>query len=64
MTTLQYEQCAEAEQAENATEASAKDKQETAAKIEEGKEEGERLSKEHAEEEQAEQNQAEQQPQS
>ncbi|WP_313596396.1 endonuclease/exonuclease/phosphatase family protein [Psychrobacter sanguinis] len=63
MTTLQYEQCAEAEQAENATEASAKDKQETAAKIEEGKEEGERLSKEHAEEEQAEQNQAEQQPQ-
>ena len=59
MTTLQYEQCAEAEQAENATEASAKDKQETAAKIEEGKEEGERLSKEHAEEEQAEQNQAE-----
>ena len=64
MTTLQYEQCAEAEQAENATEASVKDKQETAAKIEEGKEEGERLSKEHAEEEQAEQNQAEQQPQS
>lgn len=64
MTTLQYEQCAEAEQAENATEASAKDKQETAAKIEEGKEEGERLSKEHAEEEQAEENQAEQQPQS
>lgn len=64
MTTLQYEQCAEDEQAENATEASAKDKQETAAKIEEGKEEGERLSKEHAEEEQAEQNQAEQQPQS
>ena len=64
MTTLQYEQCAEAEQAENATEARAKDKQETAAKIEEGKEEGERLSKEHAEEEQAEQNQAEQQPQS
>ena len=63
MTTLQYEQCAEAEQTENATEASAKDKQETAAKIEEGKEEGERLSKEHAEEEQAEQNQAEQQPQ-
>lgn len=64
MTTLQYEQCAEAEQTENATEASVKDKQETAAKIEEGKEEGERLSKEHAEEEQAEQNQAEQQPQS
>lgn len=64
MTTLQYEQCAEAEQAENATEASVKDKQETATKIEEGKEEGERLSKEHAEEEQAEQNQAEQQPQS
>ena len=64
MTTLQYEQCAEAEQAENAAEASVKDKQETAAKIEEGKEEGERLSKEHAEEEQAEQNQAEQQPQS
>jgi len=59
MTTLQYEQCAEAEQAENAAEASVKDKQETAAKIEEGKEEGERLSKEHAEEEQAEQNQAE-----
>ena len=64
MTTLQYEQCAEAEQTENATEATVKDKQETAAKIEEGKEEGERLSKEHAEEEQAEQNQAEQQPQS
>ena len=64
MTTLQYEQCAEAEQTENATEASVKDKQETAAKIEEGKEEGERLSKEHAEEEQAEQSQAEQQPQS
>lgn len=64
MTTLQYEQCAEAEQTENATEASVKDKQETAAKIEEGKEEGERLSKEHAEEEQAEQNQVEQQPQS
>ena len=64
MTTLQYEQCAEAEQTENATEATVKDKQETAAKIEEGKEEGERLSKEHAEEEQAEQSQAEQQPQS
>ena len=52
LTTLQYEACATAEQQQNATEATAKDKQETAAKIEEGKEEGERLSQEHAEAEQ------------
>lgn len=49
MTTLQYEACATAEQEENATEASVKDKIDTEAKIEEGKEEGERLSQEHAE---------------
>lgn len=52
LTTLQYEACATAEQQQNATEATAKDKQETAEKIEEGKEEGERLSQEHAEAEQ------------
>lgn len=52
LTTLQYEACATAEQQQNATEATAKDKQETAKKIEEGKEEGERLSQEHAEAEQ------------
>lgn len=49
MTTLQYEACATAEQEENATEASVKDKIDTEAKIEEGKEEGGRLSQEHAE---------------
>lgn len=49
MTTLQYEACATAEQEENATEASVKDKIDTEDKIEEGKEEGERLSQEHAE---------------
>lgn len=49
MTTLQYEACATAEQEENATEAIVKDKIDTEAKIEEGKEEGERLSQEHAE---------------
>ena len=52
LTTLQYEACATAEQQENATEASIADKQETAEKIEEGKEEGDRLSQEHAEAEQ------------
>ena len=43
MTTLQYEACATAEQEENATEASVKDKIDTEAKIEEGKEEGRAL---------------------
>lgn len=52
LTTLQYEVAAEAEQQDNATEASVKDEQETTEKIEEGKQEGERLSQEHAEAEQ------------
>ncbi|WP_296405657.1 endonuclease/exonuclease/phosphatase family protein [Psychrobacter sp.] len=47
MTTLQYEKCATSEQERNATQATSKDKQETQIKIEEGKKEGERLSKEH-----------------
>lgn len=49
LTTLQYEHCAQAEQEQNATSATLKDKQETAEKIEEGKKEGVRLSEEHAE---------------
>lgn len=48
MTTLQYEAETTAEQEKNAPQASVKDKQETAEKIEEGKQEGERLSEERA----------------
>ena len=49
LTTLQYEECATTEQADNATQASEKDKQQTHEKIEEGKEEGEIVSKERLE---------------
>ena len=49
LTTLQYEECATTEQADNATQASEKDKQQTHEKIEEGKEEGDIVSKERLE---------------
>lgn len=53
MTTLQYESSAIEEQQDNATEASEQDKQETADKIEEGREEGEIMSRQRIEEEAA-----------
>lgn len=50
MTTLQYEPEEESNQAQNAPTAEAEDIKETDHKIIEGKKEGEKVSKEHAEE--------------
>ena len=49
LTTLQYEKSAVEEQQDNATQASEKDKQQTHEKIEEGKEEGEIMSRQRLE---------------
>ncbi|PNK61381.1 endonuclease/exonuclease/phosphatase family protein [Psychrobacter sp. FDAARGOS_221] len=50
MTTLQFEPCARSEQSENAVTASKQDEEESRQKVSEGREEGRKMSQEHAEE--------------